>query len=118
MQDVVWPSRPGALPAACHKAATQTPCKNPYFLYVFRAGCGGLPDLVHCLLSANEEQAAYLTGVLWELAAEPEMSNAVVACHSVALLLHVISKSISLVPCECQKPQTWSARSQDSTKSS
>ncbi|MEW5297571.1 MAG: hypothetical protein WDW38_006743 [Sanguina aurantia] len=80
-------------------------------------GCGGLPALAHCLLSANEEQAAHLTGVLWELAAEPEVSHAVVACHSVTLLLHVIARSISSVPSRRRarakagvKPQAKGAR--------
>lgn len=43
----------------------------------------------------GEEQAAYLTGILWEASAESAVAEAAVAAGAVPALLHVCSKHLA-----------------------
>ena len=48
-------------------------------------------------MSANDEQAAYLCGVLWEVCAEKDVAAAVVACGGVPIMLHTASRFLPYV---------------------
>ncbi|GFR49626.1 hypothetical protein Agub_g11698 [Astrephomene gubernaculifera] len=55
---------------------------------------GTLPAVIRGLQTCGEEQAAYLTGILWEASAEGHVAEAAVAAGGVPALLHVISKNL------------------------
>ena len=40
-------------------------------------------------------QAAYISGILWEVCAEMEVAEAVIKCGAVPALLHVCSKNLA-----------------------
>ncbi|PNW76200.1 hypothetical protein CHLRE_12g544115v5 [Chlamydomonas reinhardtii] len=64
---------------------------------------GTLPEVIAGLPVCGEEQAAYLTGILWEASAESAVAEAAVAAGAVPALLHVCSKH--LAGCRTGKPK-------------
>ncbi|GLC34833.1 hypothetical protein PLESTB_001169200 [Pleodorina starrii] len=64
---------------------------------------GSLPGIIRGLQTCGEEQAAFLTGVLWETSAESHVAEAAVAAGGVVALLHVISRH--LAGCRIGKPK-------------
>lgn len=60
------------------------------------AGTGTLPDIIRGLQTCGEEQAAFLTGIMWEITAETPVAEAAVAVGAVTTLLHVISRNLGL----------------------
>ncbi|KAG2484368.1 hypothetical protein HYH03_016784 [Edaphochlamys debaryana] len=56
---------------------------------------GTLPALVQGLLTCGEEQAAFLTGILWEATAEAAVAEQAAAAGGVGALLHVVSKNLA-----------------------
>ncbi|EFJ45247.1 hypothetical protein VOLCADRAFT_94450 [Volvox carteri f. nagariensis] len=61
----------------------------------FFTGTGTLPGIIRGLHTCGEEQAAFLTGILWETTAEAHVAEAAVAAGAVVALLHVISKNLA-----------------------
>ena len=43
----------------------------------------------------SRPQAAYISGILWEVCAEMEVAEAVIKCSAVPALLHVCSKNLA-----------------------
>ncbi|GIL49675.1 hypothetical protein Vafri_5971 [Volvox africanus] len=72
-----------------------------------RAGTGTLPSIIRGLQTCGEEQAAFLTGILWETTAEAHVAAAAVAAGGVVALLHIISRN--LAGCKIGKPRKSSA---------
>lgn len=58
------------------------------------AGSGSITEFVQALLVANEEQSAYICGVLWEVTAEHEVASTIMQAGAIPALLHVISKNL------------------------
>jgi len=52
---------------------------------------GTLQPFVTALLTPNEELAAYIAGILWEICAEQDVARQVLECGAVPALLHVCS---------------------------
>ena len=52
-------------------------------------------DLVKALLVAGEEQAAYVSGVVWDVSTERGVAEEMVAAGAVATLLHVVTKNFA-----------------------
>ncbi|GIL49673.1 hypothetical protein Vafri_5971 [Volvox africanus] len=68
---------------------------------------GTLPSIIRGLQTCGEEQAAFLTGILWETTAEAHVAAAAVAAGGVVALLHIISRN--LAGCKIGKPRKSSA---------
>ncbi|KAG2433810.1 hypothetical protein HXX76_008167 [Chlamydomonas incerta] len=64
---------------------------------------GTLSEVIEGLPVCGEEQAAYLTGILWEASAEAAVAEAAVAAGAVPALLHVCSRH--LAGCRTGKPK-------------
>lgn len=70
------------------------------------AAAGSLQSFVDALLTANEVQAAYISGILWEICADAEVARHVFSFGAVPALLHVCSRFLAAAGSKseyCQK---------------